>query len=96
METAVWTKKELMLLNTLKNVENGVNVDARMIIYCNIEPQLQVLVEGSRMAADMWERLILQFAQAAATNANLLLSEFTNYRYEKGGNSWNLEVRSCS
>ncbi len=60
------------------------DVDARMIMYCNIEPQLQVLVEGSRTAADMWDMLILQFAQAAAANANLLLSKFTNYRYEKG------------
>ena len=42
------------------------NVDARMIIYCNIEPKLQVLLEGCRTAADMWDRLILQFAQAAA------------------------------
>ncbi len=56
---------------------------------CNIEPQLQVLVEGSRTAADMWDRLILQFAQAAAANANLLLSKFTNYRYEKGNPSSN-------
>ena len=60
------------------------NVDARMIIYCNIEPQLQVLVEGSRTATDMWDRRIPQFFQAAAANANLLLSKFTNYRYEKG------------
>ncbi len=60
------------------------DVDARMIIYCNIEPKLQVLVEGSRTAADMCDRLILQFAQSAAANANLLLSKFPNYRYEKG------------
>ena len=58
------------------------DVVARMIIYCNIEAQLQVIVEGSRTSADMWDRLILQLA--AAANANLLLSKFTNYRYEKG------------
>ena len=37
-----------------------------MIIYYNIEPKLQVWLEGCRTAADMWDRLILQFAQAAA------------------------------
>ena len=60
------------------------DVDARMIIYCNIEPKLQVLLEGCRTAADMWDRLILQFAQAAAANANLLLNKFANYQYEQG------------
>jgi hypothetical protein len=69
--------------------------DARMIIYCNIEPQLQVLVEGSRTAADVWDRLILQFAQAVAANANLLLSKFTNYRYEKGNLRSDYSLNYC-
>ena len=54
-----------------------------MIIYYNIEPKLQVWLEGCRAAADMWDRLILQFAQAAAANVNLLLNKFANYQYEQ-------------
>ena len=84
----------LVSLQILNNgvVENQVlidtwdqkDVDARMIIYCNIEPKLQVLLEGCRTAAEMWDRLILQFAQAAAANANLLLNKFANYQFEQG------------
>ena len=60
------------------------DVDARTIIYCNVEPQLQVIIEGCTTAATMWDRLLLQFAQAAAANANLLLAKFFEYKYEKG------------
>lgn len=57
------------------------DVDARAIIYCNIEPQQQIIVEGCQTAADMWDRLILQYAQAAAINANLVTAKFFDYRY---------------
>jgi hypothetical protein len=60
------------------------DVDARTIIYCNVEPQLQVIIEGCTTAATMWDRLLLQFAQAAAANSNLLLAKFFEYKYEKG------------
>ncbi|KAI9555904.1 hypothetical protein GHT06_018428 [Daphnia sinensis] len=62
------------------------DVDARTIIHCNVEPHLQVIIEGCTTAATMWERLLLQFAQAAAANANLLLAKFFEYKYEKEHN----------
>jgi hypothetical protein len=62
------------------------DIEARTIIYCNVEPDLQVLVEGCLTAAAMWDRLLLQFAQAAAANANLLLEKFFDYKYDKDHN----------
>lgn len=63
------------------------DIEARTIIYCNVEPDLQVLVEGCLLtAAAMWDRLLLQFAQAAAANANLLLAKFFDYKYDKDHN----------
>ncbi|XP_045024030.1 uncharacterized protein LOC123469143 [Daphnia magna] len=59
------------------------DIEARTVIYCNVEPDLQVLIEGCSTSAAMWDRLLLQFAQAAAANANLLLAKFFDYKYDK-------------
>jgi hypothetical protein len=32
------------------------DAEARIIIYCNVETDLQVLIEGCTQAVDMWER----------------------------------------
>jgi hypothetical protein len=60
------------------------DAEARIVIYCNVESSLQVLVEGIQSAAEMWERLLLQFAQAAPANANIMQARFFEYRYNKG------------
>ncbi|KZS19695.1 Uncharacterized protein APZ42_013788, partial [Daphnia magna] len=59
------------------------DIEARTIFYSNVEPDLQVLIEGCLTSAAMWDRLLLQFAQAAAANANLLLAKFFDYKYDK-------------
>ncbi|KAI9549806.1 hypothetical protein GHT06_006776 [Daphnia sinensis] len=59
------------------------DIEARTVIYCNVEPDFQVLIEGCSTSAAMWVRLLLQFAQAAAANANLLLGKFFYYKYDK-------------
>ena len=88
-----WVVENQVLIDTWDQKD----VDARMIIYCNIEPKLQVLLEGCRTAADMWDRLILQFAQAAAANANLLLNNFdrnTRPSYTSHHTEWCHELTS--
>lgn len=60
------------------------DAEARISIFCIVEPQLQTLLEGSNTAAEMWERLLLQFARAAQANVNLLLAKFFDYKYNKG------------
>ena len=57
------------------------DADARLIIFCNIELAQQSLVEGCTSAADMWDRLVLQYADAAPINSTLLIEKFFNYKY---------------
>jgi hypothetical protein len=57
------------------------NAEARIIIFCNVEGPQQTLMEGCASSAKMWERLKLQYANAASINGNLLLDKFFSYKY---------------
>ncbi len=49
-DDGVVTNQNLIDSRELKDAE------ARIIIYCNVETDLQVLIEGCTQAVDMWER----------------------------------------
>lgn len=57
------------------------DIDARAIIYCNVEIAHQIPIEGCRTSSEMWDRILLQYAQAVAAYSNLLLARFFEYRY---------------
>jgi hypothetical protein len=60
------------------------DAEARIIIFCNVEGPQQTLIEGCASSAEMWERLMLQYANAAPINGNILLEKFFNYKYNPG------------
>ncbi len=60
------------------------DVDASSIIFYNIEPMYQTSIEGSSTANEMWNRLILQYAQVAVANSAHLLGKFHQYRMDPG------------
>jgi hypothetical protein len=60
------------------------DVDACSIIFYNIEPAYQTSIEGSATAHEMWNRLILQYAQVAVANSAHLLGKFHQYRMDPG------------
>ena len=63
---------------------NERDVDACSIIFYNIEPTYQTAIEGSATAHEMWNRLILQYAQVAVANSAHLLGKFHQYRMDPG------------
>ncbi len=63
---------------------NERDVDACSIIFYNIEPTYQTSIEGSATAHEMWNRLILQYAQVAVANSAHLLGKFHQYRMDPG------------
>jgi hypothetical protein len=60
------------------------DINAQGIIFYNIEPPFQVALEGSGSSNEMWNRLILQYAQVAIANADFLLGKFQLYKMDPG------------
>ena len=60
------------------------DISAQGIIFYNIEPAFQVALEGSGSSNEMWNRLILQYAQVAIANADFLLGKFQSYKMDPG------------
>jgi hypothetical protein len=58
------------------------DINAQGIIFYNIEPPFQVALEGSGSSNEMWNRLILQYAQVAIANADFLLGKFQLYKMD--------------
>ena len=52
------------------------------IIFYNIDPAYQTSVEGSNSAAEMWNQLLLEYANVAAANSSQLTSKFYQYRMD--------------
>ena len=52
------------------------------IIYYNIEALYQTSVEGSETSTEMWNRLLLEYANVASANASQLTSAFYQYRMD--------------
>ena len=60
------------------------DLQAQQLIYYNIEPTYQSSIEGSVTAQEMWERLLAEFADVAASNVRSLLGKFHSYRMNPG------------
>ena len=52
------------------------DIEAIGIIFYNIDPAYQTSVEGSNSAAEMWNRLLLEYANVAAAHSSQLTSKF--------------------
>ena len=59
-------------------------MQAQQLIYYNIEPTYQSSIEGSVTAQEMWQRLLAEFADVAASNDRSLLGKFHSYRINPG------------
>jgi hypothetical protein len=60
------------------------DLQAQQLIYYNIEPTYQSSIEGSVTAQEMWQRLLAEFADVAASNDRSLLGKFHSYRMNPG------------
>lgn len=60
------------------------DISAQGIIFYNIEPPFQVALKGSGRYNEMWNRLLLQYAQVAIANADFLLGKFQLYKMDPG------------
>jgi hypothetical protein len=56
------------------------DLQAQQLIYYNIEPTYQSSIEGSVTAQEMWQRLLAEFADVAASNVQSPLGKFNSYR----------------
>jgi hypothetical protein len=72
------------------------DINAQGIIFYNIEPSFQVALEGSGSSNEMWNRLILQYAQVAIANADFLLGKFQLYKMDPGNETQSSSINLVS
>lgn len=68
------------------------DVEARTYIYSTVKPEQQVALQGCRTAFEMWNRILIEYAEATAESESSLWSQFYNYKF-RSGMTWQAESR---
>ena len=60
------------------------DVEARAFIYSTMKPEKQITLQGCVTAFEMWNRIVMEYAQVSVESEPLLWGQFYSYKFQPG------------